>query len=254
MYTTIREWGQVPLLGGPIAAATLPVYVCVKLLIAIVQGTVSTVLWTWSKPAGKVLFTLGGWVIPVRTEVDPGPVQEPDAEQGSVPEGTPGSDSDHGSVVKQLADAKMRTQQWQAKRIEAEAKERFPIDVTDLMGVVTNVEVSLDTSVDTLRVLVHEQKGAEPDHLMLLVDNEALEDETLALGAYGLRRGLGVQLTTQDPTKAAMRRRLRQEGRKAAEAPVDAVTRTSKEDTVYTTIREWGQVPLLGGPIAAATL
>jgi|EP01046_Picozoa_sp_COSAG06_P007588 hypothetical protein len=111
-----------------------------------------------------------------------------------------------------------------------DATKPFPIDVTDLTGATIKVEASLDTSVDALRALVHDQTGVDPDLQMLLLDNEIpMEDETLALGAYGLRRGLRIQLTPQDPTKAAMRRRLRHEGRKAAELAKRRATQKKME-------------------------
>jgi hypothetical protein len=147
---------------------------------------------------------------PASAEFEGTPPEQPGVEHGS-------------SIEEQLADAKARTQQWQVKRVVNEATKPFPIDVTDLTGATIKVEASLDTSVDALRALVHEQTGVDPDLQMLLVDNEIpMEDETLALGAYGLRRGLRIQLTPQDPTKAATRRRLRHEGRKAAEQRAEA--------------------------------
>jgi hypothetical protein len=107
-----------------------------------------------------------------------------------------------------------------------DATKPFPIDVTDLTGATIKVEASLDTIVDALRALVHDQTGVDPDLQMLLVDNETpMEDETLALGAYGLRRGLRIQLTPQDPTRAAKRRLLRLEGREAAAAAQECRSR-----------------------------
>ena len=154
----------------------------------------------------------------------------------------------------QLEDAKTRAQQWQMTRFVLhrtqmqlpphshawdlhqvglgplpelpEATKPFPIDVTDLTGATIKVEASLDTSVDALRALVHDQTGVDPDLQMLLLDNEIpMEDETLALGAYGLRRGLRIQLTPQDPTRAAKRRLLRLEGREAAAAAQECRSR-----------------------------
>jgi hypothetical protein len=143
--------------------------------------------------------------------------------EGYTPPGQPGSE--HGSSVEeQLADAKTRTQQWQVKRVVTEATKPTSIGVTDLTGATIKVEASLDTSVDALRALVHDQtRRVDPDLQMLLVNNEIpMKDETLALGAYGLHRGLRIQLTPQDPTKAATWRKLRHEGRKAAEQRAEA--------------------------------
>jgi hypothetical protein len=150
---------------------------------------------------------------PASAEFEGTPPEQPGVEHGS-------------SIEEQLADAKARTQQWQVKRVVNEATKPFPIDVTDLTGATIKVEASLDTSVDALRALVHDQTGVDPDLQMLLVDNETpMEDETLALGAYGLRRGLRIQLTPQDPTRAAKRRLLRLEGREAAAAAQECRSR-----------------------------
>ena len=178
------------------------------------------------------------------------------AAEGTPPE-QPGLEHS-SSIEEQLEDAKTRAQQWQMTRFVPhrtqmqlpphshawdlhqvglgplpelpEATKPFPIDVTDLTGATIKVEASLDTSVDALRALVHDQTGVDPDLQMLLLDNEIpMEDETLALGAYVpqtelfmLRRGLRIHLTPQDPTKAATRRKLRHEGRKAAEQRAEA--------------------------------
>merc|ERR1719329_1564985 len=67
-YQTIRSCGQLPLFGGPLAAVTLPVYAAARLIILLVRGIVWAVEKTWSSPGGKVVLTLGGWLVPRRED------------------------------------------------------------------------------------------------------------------------------------------------------------------------------------------
>ena len=63
-YTSIRQCAQAPVLGGPTATVCLPVYVAVKGTVKTLEALCAAVLLMWDSSAGKVLFTLGGWLLP----------------------------------------------------------------------------------------------------------------------------------------------------------------------------------------------
>jgi hypothetical protein len=67
-YTSIRQCAQTPVIGGPIAAFALPIYCVGKSAVLVASAIYWCVMATWEQPAGKVLFTAGGWLIPDRAD------------------------------------------------------------------------------------------------------------------------------------------------------------------------------------------
>eukprot|EP01044_Picomonas_judraskeda_P010667 COSAG03_NODE_1392_length_4178_cov_3.543516_2_plen_1023_part_00 len=63
-YRSIRQCAQAPVLGGPTAAVCLPVYAAVKGTLKTLEALHAAALLMWESSAGKVLFTLGGWLLP----------------------------------------------------------------------------------------------------------------------------------------------------------------------------------------------
>merc|ERR1711871_1765661 len=75
-YSCIRECGRLPLVGGPIVMFLLPPYLFCKAMIWLCEHVVAPclsavcdtvtpcLLAVWRHPIGKVLLTLGGWLVP----------------------------------------------------------------------------------------------------------------------------------------------------------------------------------------------
>eukprot|EP01047_Picozoa_sp_COSAG01_P039403 COSAG01_NODE_3255_length_6346_cov_14.579638_2_plen_786_part_00 len=62
-YTLVRQLGQVPVIGGPIVVLVLPTYCVGKLVVAMASASYRCMMVIWEHPAGKVVLTVGGWLV-----------------------------------------------------------------------------------------------------------------------------------------------------------------------------------------------
>eukprot|EP01043_Picozoa_sp_COSAG02_P021414 COSAG02_NODE_1087_length_14672_cov_189.858437_16_plen_125_part_01 len=63
-YAALRQVCGKPVLGALTMATAMPIYVGMLLTAATVQQIWNLAILTWETSAGKVLFTLGGWLLP----------------------------------------------------------------------------------------------------------------------------------------------------------------------------------------------
>ena len=92
----------------------------------------------------------------------------------------------------------------------------FPITVSSVTGSV-EIEVTEQMSVGELQSVIEEKLGAEKDRQNLrLKDGYSLEDDQLALGAAGVKRGATIEMGLIETTEGALRRELRAEVRAEA--------------------------------------
>eukprot|EP01046_Picozoa_sp_COSAG06_P030581 COSAG06_NODE_2913_length_6099_cov_4.730500_2_plen_842_part_00 len=139
-------------------------------------------------------------------------------EEAVPPHAKDGAAGGLGTVEEQIADADKRTQLWLARRVAADARRSFGVAVVSLTGDIREVQTTADEEVGQLKLKVSKEMGTgEPDLWMLVVNNRLpLEDDTLALGAYGVEPGgsTTLNMATQNAAKAAARRQGREVARK----------------------------------------
>ena len=80
--------------------------------------------------------------------------------------------------------------------------------VRELTGNAHRIKVRLSDTVSALKHKIQTDGHAtiEPDRQRLMLNKSSLDDETLSLGACGVRRGSELLLALQDPAAAAARR------------------------------------------------
>ena len=89
----------------------------------------------------------------------------------------------------------------------------FPITVSSVTGSI-EIEVTEQMSVGELQSVIEEKLGTGKDRQNLrLKDGYSLEDDQLALGAAGVKRGATIEMGLIEATEGALRRELRAEVR-----------------------------------------
>jgi len=90
----------------------------------------------------------------------------------------------------------------------SDTAEEIDLVVRELTGNAHRIKVRLSDTVGALKHKIHTDGHAaiEPDRQRLMLNKSSLDDETLSLGACGVRRGSELLLALQDPAAAAARR------------------------------------------------
>eukprot|EP01045_Picozoa_sp_COSAG04_P034546 COSAG04_NODE_7612_length_1097_cov_2.088176_1_plen_189_part_00 len=118
------------------------------------------------------------------------------------------------AAAKVVAETERAMELW--RKADPGPAATFPVAVSSVTGSV-EIEVTEQMSVGELQSVIEEKLGTGKDRQNLrLKDGYSLEDDQLALGAAGVKRGATIEMGLIEAAEGALRRELRAEVRAEA--------------------------------------